>query len=110
MYVSYEYTPVDYYSPLRVNDFDDAKDAFGEPLDVTTGAIISPLSFAAKFAFENGATQLVLVSTTGTTNLTTRTELTAAYAKLATIFDVNIIVPLPVGITGNARWLPGTSS
>lgn len=100
VYVTYQYTDVDYHEPLRVTDYDDVKDAFGEPLNLTTGAITSPLSLAAKVAFENGANQLVLVSTTGTATATTRNELDAAYDKLDTVPDVNVIVPLPVGITG----------
>ena len=107
VYVSYEYTDADYHDPLRASDFDDVQDAFGPPIDLDTGAIISPLSFAAKIAFENGASQVVLVATTGTAT-TTRTELTAAYDKLAALYDVNVVVPLPVGIVGNVA-APGDS-
>lgn len=101
VYVSYRYTNADYYAPLRVRDFDDVQDAFGPPIDIESGSIVSPLSFAAKVAFENGANQVVLVSTTGSATETTRTELNAAYNKLAALYDVNVVVPLPVGITGN---------
>lgn len=99
-YVSYHYTDSDYYTPMRVTDFDDVQDAFGPPLDLETGAIISPLSFGAKIAMENGARTLVLIPTTGSASTTTRDELTAAYAKLSTVLDVNVVVPLSVGITG----------
>lgn len=101
VYVSYRYTDADYYSPLRVRDFDDVQDAFGPPLNIETGEIVSPLSFAAKVAFENGASQVVLVPTTGTATATTRAELTSGYNKLVALYDVNVVVPLPVGITGN---------
>jgi hypothetical protein len=102
VYVTYEFTDADYYSPLRVRDFDDVQEAYGPPIDIESGTVVSPLSFAAKAAFENGANQVVLVSTTGALGApVTRVQLTAAYAKLATLYDVNVVVPLPIGITGN---------
>jgi hypothetical protein len=101
VYVTYQYTDADYHAPLRTRDFDDVQDAYGPPIDLETGRVISPLSFAAKIAFENGANQVVLVSTTGTVDATSRVELTNAYAQLATLYDVNVVVPLPVGISGN---------
>lgn len=101
VYVSYRYTDAQYHAPLRVQDFDDVQDAYGPPVDMETGAILSPLSFAAKIAMENGARHLVLVPTTGEADEATRAELTAAYAKLEAVADVNVIVPLPVAITGS---------
>lgn len=100
VYVTYRYTDAEYYSPARFSDFDDVKDAYGEPLDLTTGAILSPLSLAAKVAFENGASQLVLVPAVGTASSVTRTELANALDVLDSIPDVTVVVPLPVGITG----------
>ncbi len=100
VYVTYQYTDDLYFTPLRASNFEDVKDIFGPPLDLTTGDILSPLSLASKVAFENGATQLVLVATEGTPSSVTRTALTDGYAKLAAFDDVDILVPLPVGITG----------
>lgn len=100
VFVSYQYTDPDYYDPYRVSDFDDVQDAYGPALDIENGAILSPLSFAAKIAFENGANELVLVATTGVSNSTDRTELSAAYAKLLPIYDIGVVVPLTVGMTG----------
>lgn len=94
--VSYRYTPDGYHDPQRFSDFDEVQAQYGVPLD-SDGNIISPLSFAAKFAFQNGARTLVLVAT----GVPSPEEFDAAYAKLTGITDVDIVVPLPVGITGD---------
>lgn len=100
--VSYQYTDPDYFNPRRLSDYDDIKDAFGEPIDPITGAITSPLSFAAKIAMDNGATDLVLVATdSASATAVIRTELSDALDLLLANYDVNIVVPLPAGITGD---------
>jgi len=106
VYVSYRYTDSSYFLALRATDLDDVQAAFGPALDLDTGAILSPLSFAAKFAFDNGAATVVLAATSGTATLTTVAQLNAAYSALDSITDANIIVPLPVGIVGTDA-LPG---
>jgi hypothetical protein len=101
--VSYNYTDPTFYDPVRCTSMDQVIDAFGQPLDSTTGEIISPLSFAAQMVFDNGkntAPRLVLLSTEGTASQETKANLQAAYEVLSAQEDVNIIVPLPVGITG----------
>lgn len=101
VYVTYRYSDASFYSPLRATDFDDVKDAYGEPINLTTGEVTSPLSLAAKIAFENGAGQVVLVATDdAAASLTTRANLSEAMAKLESIYDVNVVVPLPVGLSG----------
>lgn len=102
LFITYQYTELDYYEPIRVFDFDDVVDAFGPPLDLTTGDILSPLTFAAKIAFNNGARELILVATIGDAGVDVQvSELVSAYVKLEAVFDVSVIVPLPVGITGS---------
>lgn len=108
VFVEYQFTDADYYAPLRVTDFDDAKDAFGEPFD-EDGAIASPLTLAAKFAFANGARELHLVPTAGA-GTTTASALLSAYSKLSTLWDVNLIVPIPAGITGTAEAAGDTTT
>lgn len=99
--VTYRYSDASFFAPLRATDFDDVKDAFGEPINLTTGEVTSPLSLAAKIAFENGAGQVVLVATDdAAATVTTRANLAEAMAKLESIYDVNVVVPLPVGLTG----------
>jgi hypothetical protein len=98
--VSYRYTDSEYFTPFRALTYDDARNAFGDSIDLTTGDIVSPLSLGAKVAFDNGAASLLLVPIAGTA--ATRAELQDAYATLATYPDVKIVVPLPVGMTGTA--------
>ena len=107
-YVTYRYTDAEYHRPVRATDLDDVNAAFGPALDLTTNQIISPLTFAAKFAFDNGASTVVLVATKGSSTATTLEELTTGYAALNGVPDANIVVPLPVGIVGTAND-PGDS-
>jgi hypothetical protein len=101
--VAYEFTDDDYFAPLEVLDYDDVKDAYGEPYNPTTGAILSPLSFAAQLAFQNGANRLVLVATDSSSpTLVTRAELTDAYDLLQRP-DIGFVVPLPAGMTGTSE-------
>jgi hypothetical protein len=101
--VSYQYTDEAYFEPLEVLDFDDAKDAFGEPIDPTTSDILSPLTFAAKFALDNGANRIILVPTdSASPTVATRTELTDAYAKIAANPEIGFLVPLSPSITGTS--------
>jgi hypothetical protein len=102
VHVTYRYTDASYNAPQRFQDYDDVKDWFGNPFDTTTGAITSPLTLAAQIAFSNGASTVVLVATTGTATAVTRQQLADAYAKLTAVSDVDVIVPLPVGIAGTA--------
>jgi hypothetical protein len=98
--VSYQYTDSNYYSPTYCNDFPTIQRLFGPAFDTTTGAILSPLSFAAKFALDNGASQLVFCATTDPADLASRAGLAAAYTNLSALDSVGLVVSLPVGITG----------
>lgn len=101
--VSYNYTDASYFEPLRVTNNAAVTSAFGAPIDRSTGAILSPLSLAAKFAFDNGAARVVLLATPGSATLVDKDDLASAYAKLLGEADVTIVVPLPVGITGTEQ-------
>lgn len=96
--VNYQYADSAYYDAVKVGDFELVKDLYGEPFDPTTGVITSPLSMAAKVAFENGAQELVLVATTGTTTVTSD-AIAAAYAKIANLHEVGVVVPVTAGIS-----------
>lgn len=100
VYVTYRYTDEKYMTPTVIQDADEAYRMFGAPYDAQTGAITSPLSLACQIAMRNGASSVVLQSTTGLATVTTDAELVAAYAKLTTVFDLDIIVPLTVGLSG----------
>ncbi len=68
--VSYRYTDPTYYDPFVFYDYDDVRAAYGDPFNTTRetvngvapGGIISELTLAAKFAFMNGAYQIVCVA------------------------------------------------
>lgn len=115
VFVAYQYTSPAYYGVQRYDNYEDVKDAFGEPLNLTVQAsgdtayqaVLSPLSLAAKIAFENGAGDLVLVATTppapGDTtanqkSTSHRAALVAAFTKIETQYGVNVVVPLTDGI------------
>jgi hypothetical protein len=98
--VSYQYTSSAYYTPTTCNNFPSVQAIYGPAFDTNTGAILSPLSFAAKFAFDNGASQVVLVATTSNNGVATRAGLSAGYTALSSLDTVSMIVPLPVGMTG----------
>lgn len=55
----YDYTDPTYYTPTIFYDFQDVRQAYGEAFNLTTGAIQSGLTLMAKFAFLNGAYQIV---------------------------------------------------
>ena len=104
--VSYQFTNYLYGTPSTVNDFNTVKSLYGNPFNSSTGAITSPLSFAAQIAFDNGASTLVLidpgvVSPPGFT--TSVALLDAAYAQLSPIDQIDLVVPLPIGITDSTN-------
>ena len=111
VFITYRYTDPDFFVPKRFDNYEDVKDAYGEPLNLTSPTlgqtgyepVSSPLSLAAKIAFENGAGDLVLcaatppgagVTTSSGISTARRNALVAAYAKIATNYDVNVVVPL----------------
>lgn len=93
--VSYQYTDYDYLTPSICTNLAQVQSLYGPGIDITTGEITSPISLAAQFAFTNGAATLVLVATPNATVL--RDDLTAAYAFLEVLTNVNLVVPLFVG-------------
>jgi hypothetical protein len=113
--VTYRYTDPSYFTPRRLDDYEDVKALYGEPLNLvspTLGqsgyqAVTSPLSLAAKVAFENGAGELVLVptappgagaTTAAARSTALRSALAAAYQRIETNHDVNVVVPLTDGL------------
>jgi hypothetical protein len=59
--VTYNYQDSTYYLPTLLSDYDDIVEKYGAPYDAA-GAILSPLTLAARFAFQNGASELVLLA------------------------------------------------
>ena len=56
--VFYHYTDPNYFEVYSLYDYDDVRDLYGEPFDAA-GNIQSELSLAAKFAFMNGASNVL---------------------------------------------------
>lgn len=61
--VSYKYTDNNYFEPVLFEDFDDVAEKYGAPFDAD-GNISSKLTFAARMAFSNGASELIIVAAT----------------------------------------------
>lgn len=99
--VTYNYADSAYYTPLVYEEFDGIANVYGEPFTTTSSAVNSPLSLAAKLAFENGAGRLMVVPTDPSDG-TYQEQLVAAYAKVVTDYRAGMIVPLLVhGYTTN---------
>ena len=104
--VTYNYTDSTYSSPTQVTDYNSAANLYGPSTDPSDpSAIVSPLSLAAQYALDNGATEVFLVSVPWSDN--TKTAVTASdllngINKLAAQEGVSIVVPLPVGLTGTS--------
>lgn len=99
--VTYSFTDPDYYTPTLFADYDSLAATYGTALaatapgDANVSQVTSPLTFAAKVAFENGAGQVLALATNpGDGDL--RTQLQNAYAKILSDARVSIIVPLMV--------------
>lgn len=75
--VNYSYVDVNYYEPTLLSDYDDIVEKYGAPFDAT-GAILSPLSFAARIAFQNGASEIVLLASRTTADA----DISTALSKL----------------------------
>jgi hypothetical protein len=106
VYITYQYTDGNYFLPATYTDYPSVKADWGVPLDMTTNAILSPISLAAQLAFTNGASTIVICPTEDTGGTASRTGLSEAYQTLASIQQLDIIVPLPVGMAGT-QALPG---
>lgn len=110
VYITYAYTPNDYYQPIRLNSMADIQTRFGNAWDPSNQFINSQLSFAAGLAFQNGASNVVLqplfvLNGSGqavqpTTSLTVSSQAGSAatwasvFTSLQSLEDINIIVPV----------------
>jgi len=59
-YVTYTYTPKDFWTPQKFDNMSDVESKFGTKYNTSKTAINSPLSFAAQLAFENGASNVII--------------------------------------------------
>ena len=103
-YITYSYTDQNYYTPQYFTDQQALFNTFGAPF-TAAGGISSPLSLAGMLALQ-GASVVVIMPTQDTGGVATRTGLSTAYATLEAIGGIDLIVPLPVGISGTVA-VPG---
>lgn len=109
VYVTYQYTNSSFYEPYLSTDWDEIQSRYGTAV-TSAGAIGSPLSLAAKIVMENGAREIILVPTKGSTaSSVTSAQIDTAYATIEGRDDIGIVVPLPIGITGT-DVTPGDSA
>lgn len=100
VYVTYRYTNSAFYQPYYTTDWDEIQSRYGAAINVD-GSIGSPLSLAAKIVMEQGAREIILVPTAGSSpTAVTAAQLNTALGRLLAREDVGVVVSLPVGITG----------
>jgi hypothetical protein len=85
--INYNYTDQFYWHPTLLSDYDDVMDKYGAPFD-DDGNVFSTLSFAARFAFANGAEEIVCQAVHSND-----VDYVEALENLQLETDVNIIVP-----------------
>lgn len=105
--IAYAYADTSYYSPQQHEDFDTVLSVYGLPMisvaptNPNSTQVASPLSLAAKVAFENGATSLLTVATNPNDG-DLRVQFQKAYDKIATNYSTTLICPiLPDDLTVN---------
>jgi hypothetical protein len=97
-FITYSFTDANYYSPQVFSDQNTLFNVFGQPF-TTAGGVASAISLAGMLALQ-GASQVVIMPTTDTAGVATRTGLSSAYVALEPINGIDLIVPLPVGMMG----------
>lgn len=104
VYVVYTYVPANYFHPIRLDNMQDIEARFGSSYNTDGTAINSALTYGAGVAFENGATDVVLLplsyNSSGTLQQPNDTQAAASatwatcLALLRDIEDINILVPI----------------
>jgi hypothetical protein len=91
---SYHFTDKNYFSPQRFSEYSTLASVYGEALSAEVGAvdpIVSPLSLAAKIAFENGAGDVIAVPVNHNTS-SWLDDYQSAYDLLITDHRVSVLV------------------
>lgn len=97
--VDYSYADATYYQPQVHTDPDTLFRVYGAPLvsvaptNPNDSQVSSPLALAAQIAFENGAGTLITVATNPADG-DLKSQLKAAYAKVATSYSAALICPV----------------
>lgn len=93
--VSYRYVEADYYLPQTFDDYSLLTNTYGPPLSDVLGdaqPVNSPLTLAAKVAFENGAGSVIALPVQHAADGDWQAEYAAAYDKLTTDHRVSVLV------------------
>lgn len=100
--VTYQYTDASYHALNYFTDFASFVETYGPSVDPTTGDLVSPLSFAAQVAIQNGVNQFYAIALDPTKG-TVAQQFADAYAMLSgSNTNVNVVVPLWDGVTDPA--------
>jgi hypothetical protein len=97
--ITYCYSNSLYFSPQLFTDFDIVSATYGDPLvsnpvaNPNTTQVVSPITLAAKIAFENNVSQVICVATNPADG-DLQAQFVAAYAKLESDYRVGVIVPV----------------
>ena len=93
--ISYNYADLSYYAPQVFEDYDTLTSVYGNPFDLsaTTPVINSHVAVAARVAFSNGATQIMVVPADPSIG-TYQEQLVDAYDKVESDYRVSVLVPL----------------
>jgi hypothetical protein len=87
--LTYNYTNATYFTAHRIFDFDDVVSLYGTPFD-TAGNVVSEISLAAKFAFNNGASTVILAAVAGSNP--SSSDYANALSTFEGIGDIAIVV------------------
>lgn len=86
--VSYTFADENYYAPTLLDNYNDIVAKYGVPFDPTDGTINSELSFAARIAFTNGASEILCVASASDN----QSDRDAALSSLENNDSVSIVV------------------
>jgi len=95
--VSYTFTDQFYFEPTLFSDYDDITTKYGPAFD-SDGNISSELSYAARIAFQNGASEIVLLAS----NSDADTDISTALSKLESDESIQMISVVTGGTSVHA--------
>jgi hypothetical protein len=107
-YITYDFTNDNYFTPQYFTSQQTLFNTFGQPF-TSAGGVASPISLAGMLVLAR-AGLVVVMPTTDTGGVATRTGLSGAYEAMEAIGGIDLVVPLPVGIIGTVETpgdLPG---
>lgn len=96
--ISVKWVPENFFEPTEFLGYSEVVTAYGKPIDVS-GAIVSPLTLAARFAFLNGATRVLCVPVKTSSSTPTTREFETALESITYDPTVGIVVPVTGSVT-----------